>query len=316
VGAQGPVRGFEETTRQGTALVVSALLALSACGGNNAYSPAAPTTNAPVIAATPPPPRVLIVSIDGLRPDALTKTESPNIEGLAKRGAYSFKAQTTLPSNTLPSHVSMLTGYLPATHKVTWDEYLPNRGRVAVPTIFAAARAIGKRAVMVAGKQKFTHFKDTGGLDAFILTSGGDDVCSNEAIVQLETADLMFVHFPDVDLTGHTLKWMSPEYKLRLSVVDRALGRLLSVIAPGTTVIVTSDHGGRDNGHGTSHVLDMTIPWIIAGPGIKSGYEITVPVTTVDTAATAAKIMGLSLPADIKGRVVTEAFVPATSRLP
>ena len=50
---------------------------------------------------------------DGLRPDAISMAGAVNIQSLAARGAYTWTAQTILPSNTLPSHISMLTGYPP-----------------------------------------------------------------------------------------------------------------------------------------------------------------------------------------------------------
>jgi predicted AlkP superfamily pyrophosphatase or phosphodiesterase len=46
--------------------------------------------------------RVLLVSIDGLRPDALLRADAPVIRGLMKRGSYTFWAQTTDMAVTLP----------------------------------------------------------------------------------------------------------------------------------------------------------------------------------------------------------------------
>jgi hypothetical protein len=53
----------------------------------------------------------------------------------------------------------------------------------------------------------------------------------------------------------------------------------------------------------------MTIPWIVAGPGVRVGYEIVGQVRVYDTAATAAWALGLLLPAEWEGRPVMEAFV-------
>lgn len=284
-------------------ILVAVLLFLSGCG---ASTPLAPTAAQPT---PPPPPQVVIVSVDGLRADAIFRGSTLNIQSLANRGAYTWQAQTILPSNTLPSHVSMLSGYLPTVHKITWDDYLPAKGRITVATVFSVARAAGLRTTMVVGKNKFDHFKDTGAVEVYVCTLRGDDDVANQAIVQIQAGfDLMFVHFPDVDLSGHAQKWVSPGYLDRMATADQAIGRLLSTLPGYTTVILTADHGGHDYNHGTSSALDMTIPWIIAGPRTRHGVQLTGSVSTMDTAATAARILGLSLPADAAGKVVTEAL--------
>lgn len=45
--------------------------------------------------------------------------------------------------------------------------------------------------------------------------------------------------------------------------------------------IMTADHGGHDKTHGSNSPEDMTIPWIVSGKGVKAGFVITVPVTTI-----------------------------------
>lgn len=280
---------------------------LAACGSPPPF-PVSPPTLPP--SPTPAPsPRVVIVSIDGLRPDAVQQMNGTNLSGLATSGAYTWKAQTVMPSNTLPSHTSMLTGYTPARHGITWDDYAPDRGRITLPTIFLAARRAGLGTAMVVGKEKFNTLRDTGDMDVFVGGARTDDDVANQAIVRLQTnAALLFVHLPDVDLSGHATFWMSTSYTDRIMSADRALGRIVSALPANTTVIVTADHGGHDNLHGTNNTLDLSIPWIIAGPRTRKSYALTGAVATVDTAATAAYILGLTLPSDITGKPVLEAF--------
>jgi arylsulfatase A-like enzyme len=91
---------------------------------------------------------------------------------------------------------------------------------------------------------------------------------------------------------------------------DDAIARVVAALPQGTTVIVTSDHGGVGFNHGMNQPSDMTIPWIIVGPDIVRGQvlPVTLKVSTMDTAATALKVLGLTLPPDASGRVVDEAF--------
>jgi len=259
---------------------------------------------------------VVIVSIDGLRPDALSRCDAVNIQALAARGAYTWDARTIMPSNTLPAHVSMLSAYPPEVHRILWDEYRPARGRISVPTLFTAVRATGLRSAMVVGKDKFDHFKDTGVVDTYVLAQDDDEVAARAAAEAQSGFNVMFVHFPDVDLSGHSRNWMSPTYMERVVHADQAVGRLLSALPWWTTVILTADHGGgsRANNHGSPDAMDMTIPWVVSGPGTLRGYRLGSAVHTTDTAATAAWLLGIELPAGVVGEPVFEAFAAGRSR--
>jgi predicted AlkP superfamily pyrophosphatase or phosphodiesterase len=278
---------------------------LCGCGHSTSQpSPIAPATPTP----SPTTPRVVIFSIDGLRPDALLQAGAPAITGLAARGAYTWLAQTIMPSTTLPSHASMLSGYVPSAHGITWDEYRPEKGLILVPTVFSVARSAGLRTVLVAGKEKFRQLDVPGMVQRFDLCAGDDQEVATRAVGEaLAGFDLMFVHLPQTDLTGHSQGWMSSAYFDAIANADRAVGRVLAVLPAGTTVIVTADHGGHDFNHGTSQATDMRIPWIVAGPHV-APRAISRTIVTTDTAATAAWVLGLSLAGGASGRPVMEAF--------
>jgi predicted AlkP superfamily pyrophosphatase or phosphodiesterase len=216
-----------------------------------------------------------------------------------------------MPSETLPGHASMLSGEEPEVHRITWDwdGYVPEKGFIAVPTAFSVAKAAGLRTVMVVGKKKLQHLAPPGTVDTFVLAERGDADVANEAIVQAGTGfALLFVHFPDVDTTGHAEGWMSAGYLGALARLDEAVGRLLAALPPETTVILTADHGGRDHGHGRDIAEDTTVPWIVAGPKVTRRGEMTSRVKQTDTAATALWLLGLGLPSGCVGAVVQEPF--------
>jgi phosphopentomutase len=206
----------------------------------------------------------------------------------------------------------MLSGQPPSVHNLTWDDYQPGRGVIPVPTVFSIAHAAGLRTVMVVGKDKLQHLVIPGSVDGFAMTNRGDADIANEAIVQVQAGfDLMFVHFPDTDLCGHQNGWLSAAYTDRVAAVDQAIGRLVSALPAGTTVIVTADHGGRGTNHAAAMPENMTIPWIIAGPRVVARGELARPVRTMDTAATALFVLGLALPQDVAGHPVAEIFASA-----
>jgi predicted AlkP superfamily pyrophosphatase or phosphodiesterase len=288
-------------------LVAAAVCVASACGRSHPSgpSPAGSPTATPSAPQTTPPGRVTIISIDGLRPDAILSTGAPNILALAGRGAYTWRARTVMPSTTLPSHVSMLSGVEPAVHGIVWDEYEPARGRLSVPTIFSVARDRGKRTAVVTGKSKFAYFCDSGACDSWTIADRSDD----DVVGRVSGGpDLLFVHLPDVDRTGHALQWMSDAYLTAVRRADDVVGRIVAALPPDTTVILTADHGGHVDGHGTSEPVDVTIPWVIAGPHTAKGKALSATIRTVDTAATAAYVLGVPLPGAISGRAILEAF--------
>jgi arylsulfatase A-like enzyme len=294
--------------RHAELVILTAALTLAGCGGGAPTSPSGPGIQAPVIPVITNG-RVAIISIDGLRGDAIHTAGASNILALAARGAFSWNAQTIYPSTTLPSHVSMLTGYAPEAHGMTWDEYEPNRGQILVPTIFGLARGKGLRTSVVAGKEKFTHFRDTGACDSFALAPALDDeVTSRAQSAASARPDLLFIHLPQVDLTGHDKVWMSVDYLAAVRRADAAVGRIVASLSPDTTIIVTADHGGHGQNHGTDDRQDTTIPWVIAGPSTARGKQLTSAIVTMDTAATAAFVMGVPGQA-MQGRPIYEAFV-------
>jgi predicted AlkP superfamily pyrophosphatase or phosphodiesterase len=272
-----------------------------------AARPDAPADAAPAATAPAPKRRLVLVSIDGLRPDAIFRAPATNLVQLACKGAYSWQARTILPSITLPSHASMVSGHPPDVHQLLWNDLRP--GFIGVPTFLTQVHARKGRVVLVVGKEKLLQLAPPDTYDVFVWATGGDDDVADKAIAEARAGfDAMFVHFPMVDLTGHGTTWMSPPYLRQVAATDAAFGRLLAALPPGTTVIVSADHGGHDYSHFLGTPEDVTIPWIIAGPGVKKGHALAAPISTMDTGATAAFVLGVKLRPDALGKLVHEAF--------
>jgi arylsulfatase A-like enzyme len=202
----------------------------------------------------------------------------------------------------------MLTGVEPTAHGITFDEYRETF-QLSTPTLPALARAAGKQAVMVVGKNKLKQLALPGTLNHFVLTTRGDDDVVNEAITAISAGfDLLVVHLPQVDQTGHASGWLSAAYVAQLQRTDAAVARLLAVLPPETTVVRTSDHGGKLREHGTRDTVDMTVPWIIAGPKVLRRGPLARGVRAVDTTPTSLGLLGVTPPPGLAGRPVSEAF--------
>lgn len=279
-------------------------------------------TASPTVTPTPRPVirRVLIVSYDGLRPEAIELAPMPNLQAFMQNSAYTLNAQTIFPSATLPAHSSMLGGMCPAKHGVTWNDYIPANGYARGTDLFDLAHAAGLKTVMYVGKEKLRQVTEPANTDIYKFINDRDVVIVEQLLAEFPLDfGLMFVHLATVDAMGHEYGWLSPEQLSATYRGDEALGKLLAALdaydlRAETLIIVTADHGGHDTTHGYSLPEDMTIPWIMAGPGVQA-VQLTTPVQTMDTAATAAYALGLSIPDEWDGAPVLEAFgLPAEAK--
>jgi len=257
--------------------------------------------------------QVIIVSIDGGRPDVLFRAQTPNIQHLLKLCSFTFWAETTDPSITLVSHASMLTGVGPEKHKVIWNDYQPLKGVVTVDTVFKVAKQAKMSTAMIVGKEKFKHLIIENSVDSFSLKPDAKEVVTEalDLFTNKKLPNLTFLHFNDMDVIGHKYGWGSAEQLQAAANVDVAIGRLLNWIkgSPAwhsTDIIITADHGGHEKGHGDNIPSDKVIPWIACGQDIKKGYEIQKPVKTYDTSATALALLNIPVPAEWQGKALKE----------
>jgi predicted AlkP superfamily pyrophosphatase or phosphodiesterase len=312
--------------------LISVLLLVSlslACGKANFVL--APERAAADLALAPVPENsltrtVVLVSIDGLRPDAIAAFKAPTLTRLVAEGSYTLSATTILPSKTLPSHTSMLTGEPPDRHGVLWNTaYDDAPGTLEIPTIFSAARSNGYRTAAFFSKAKFSHLQVPGTLDYsqapggwFGRWSSADTVQDVEAHLAKHKPNLLFVHLTDPDAAGHSYGWMSAQYGRGVLRADAALKRLMKAAddAYGEgkyTLIVTADHGGNGKDHGSDNPLDVTIPWIAWGRGVAPGEIAPTVVRTMDTASTVLFVLGVDTPRNWMGVPIRTAFSVATN---
>jgi hypothetical protein len=260
-------------------------------------------------------PAVVVISIDGLRPDALEPARATTLLRLIDEGAYQPAAQTVLPSRTLPSHTSMLTGVIPQAHGITWNEdRTREHGRVGAQTIFDHAARHGLTSAAIVAKAKFRHLIRDGSPTYAAVPSGrtirtaGEIAAHVERRLRHSRPDLLYVHLPDPDVFGHAFGWMTRPYRFGVRRADAAVARVIGAAdraygEGGYTLIITADHGGARRGHGRGRAEDRTIPWLAWGRGVCPG-RISGLVLIEDTAPTVLELLGVPVPAVMTGRAV------------
>ncbi len=278
--------------------------------------------------AAQPDRTVVIISWDGGKPSVMQKLvkegKLPTVKALLSEGSYSWNAQTIVPSSTLPSHTSMVTGVTVQRHGVTWnDKFRENEGFVKVPTIFELAKKAGLKTAMVFSKSKLKQFAKPQTLDAEEYVGGDADKVAKVAVKVIEEVkpNLMLVHFSDPDSAGHGYGWgnekegvlPSREFLESLQRCDKATGEIVNALKRNgrwqrALVIVTADHGGHNKTHGSADPEDVNIPWIAAGGLAERNGELKQQIKTMDTAATALAALGLNVPDDWDGKPVWAAL--------
>jgi len=112
-----------------------------------------------VLATTVEARSVVLISVDGLRPDYVTQAEQhglkiPNLRRMMRDGVYAEGVNGVVPTITYPSHTTLITGVWPNKHGIwantTFDPERKNYGGwywysedIKVPTLWDAANAAG-----------------------------------------------------------------------------------------------------------------------------------------------------------------------------
>jgi arylsulfatase A-like enzyme len=268
--------------------------------------------------------RVVVVVLDGLRPDAIPALGLRCWQRLAREGAASLRGTTVGPSVTAAAMASLLTGVPPEAHGLRSDRFhLPRRRQPLhpLPRVLAESglptstfvrslplffRRLGRR---IAGHLGVGNAAFAGHTATEILFHATETLAHQER-------GLVLLHWPDCDRAGHAHGWMSERYARAAHRLDLALGMLAACADvgrdPSTLLIALADHGGggvdpRD--HASDHALDRTIPVLLAG-GAVAGEELDAP-SLLDVPATVLWALGLGVPSSYTGRPLLEAFLPA-----
>lgn len=266
---------------------------------------------------------VLIMSVDGMRPDLLLRGGTPNMHKLFANGSYSFWARSTELSITLPSHTSMLTGVTPEKHGITWNDDSQLDVYPKYPSILDLAHQAGYTTSLVTGKSKLAVLVRPGNADFLSVPKQGqreDDtaVAQHAAqIIRRDKPEVMMIHFGDNDKLGHAIGWGTPEQMAVLAIADKGIGQVLQALDDAgltgeTLIILTADHGGTGRWHGPNDPRARHIPWIASGPRIRKGLDLTtdrdLTINIEDTFGTAAFALGIKPEMPVDGKPVMRIF--------
>lgn len=258
--------------------------------------------------------KVLYISTDGLRPDAIAAAHTPNFRAVMSRGAYTLAGCSVMPSISLPCHMSIFHSVPPERHGILVNTYTPMAR--PVPGLVEVLNDSGKRCASFISWEPLRDLSRPGSLSVSTLIAyarnpeAADVLTVQAALPYLHSGefDFVFLYLATIDEVGHDFGWMSQRYLRQVEHVDAHLGTIMENLPADTAVLIHSDHGGHDRSHGTDSAQDMTIPWMAAGPGIRENFEIERRVSLLDTAPTITRILGVTPSVVWEGRAVEEIF--------
>lgn len=249
---------------------------------------------------------VLMILIDGMRPDALS--DIPAAAALAAQSSYALDAATVFPSVTLPCHMSLFHSVAPGRHGTTTNVFAPQVR--PVEGLFEVLRRGGLHSAMFYSWSELRDVARPGSLTETFFRNGHCDVTfpaadravADHALAHLRAggSDFVFTYFGAPDTAGHDHGWMGEEYRRALRGAWDATEALLAAAPADSTVIVTADHGGHGRSHGTDCPEDMTIPVFLRGPAFAPGRVLR-GVSILDLAPTIAALLDLPAPREWEG---------------
>ncbi len=217
-----------------------------------------------------PRPLVVLVSLDGFRPDYLKRGVSPNLDRLAREGVLAKGLVPVFPSLTFPNHVSLVTGQTPVHHGIVnnsmSDPAIPRRFSLSSdesknPAWWQAARPIWVTApaqgrvvstvfwpgseVLIDGMRPHDWLPYQHGMP---LAKRVATLLDWVARPGADRPDLAMIYFSDVDSAGHEQGPESKAVTEAIARVDAALGMLIEGLQRidllnSTTLVIVSDHG-------------------------------------------------------------------------
>ena len=261
-------------------------------------------------------PKVLLIGIDGVRPDVLAEVSTPNIDALKKKGAFTDQTRTTVPSVSGPSWSSMLTGVWPDKHGVIdnqfdgrrYDKYPDFLSRIEfLKPEMSTFAAVDWLPLMQIGGEASTI---SPAVDVRISIDGyvtgwaeGDLEVTSAAVSHLNEADpdALFVYLGNPDETSHQHNSIGAEYREAIALSDYHVGLLVDAIQARKTfheenwlILISTDHGRRaDGGHGGLSDIEMTTFILASGPAVQIG-NVDQDTFIVDVAVTALTHLGIT----------------------
>lgn len=234
---------------------------------------------------------LVLISLDGFRPDYLERYHTPNLDSLIQKGVTTTGMIPVFPSKTFPNHYSIVTGlYTEHTGLIANNMYDPelnafyslaNRAAVQNPKwyggepvwVTAERKGIRTASLFWPGSEAAikgiqpTRWKVYDHVMPY--KDRVDTVISWMAKKDALRPVFVNLYFDAVDTNGHIYGTQSDSLIESVKRVDRIVGYFISELKrigvwPNVNLVITSDHGMQDTSADKVILLDelFNLDWI------------------------------------------------------
>ncbi|RMF23986.1 MAG: hypothetical protein D6760_04305 [Deltaproteobacteria bacterium] len=306
-----------------------------------------------VTGGTPARPSIVLVSLDGVRAASMsccgeTRATTPFLDRLFGEQGIIFDRALTQSVETIPSHMTLLTGLYPSVHGVQDAEHVLGPGVKTLPLLLGRLGYTSAAFTDGAGLARELGFGR--GFDDYVEdftvhlwdVDGWSEKTFDRAIAWIRRRHGMpyfvFIHvtealaphvpargyldlFKDARLDGGTAldEGALVRYEREIRHLDDALKKFVSALdnasdPESTYLIVTSGHGEEFFEHGASgsgaqlYEESIRVPLMMRGPGFKAGRRYTDAIGLIDLAPTIIELAGGDPPQTMQGRSVAKAL--------
>lgn len=280
---------------------------------------------------------ILLITIDTLRADYISvidehKIKTPNIDSLANKGILFTHIFSTAPL-TLPSHISILTGTYPFTHRVRNNGQVLNN--TSVQSINSVLKNYGYNTYAITASyvlhssfglsKDFDYYSNvsktnslTHSVSTQFIERKAEEVVSiaSKLIPYIKKPFFFWIHFYDPHAPynpppNFTHGSPAESYIGEIEYTDFAIGKLLNLLkinklTDNLIICITSDHGEslgqhKEKTHG--HFLynsTLRVPLILYYDNAKP-KKITSYASSIDIAPTLLNLINLPIPNSMQG---------------
>jgi hypothetical protein len=271
------------------------------------------------------PRHVLLIGIDGVSTEGFQFSTTPVLWELIRQGTLSMNTRCVMPSVSAPNWATILSGMGPEQHGVTSNEWSAINHSIEpiitdadgfIPTIFTAIRKAYPEA-------KTGMFHDWDWLGSFVnrrsisrleFTKGHGSITAHASdFIKSEKPLFTFVYYGYPDGVAHRQGHGTREYFDAIREIDSDIGALVAALKESnmyeqTAILVVSDHGFLHKEHGGETMIEMEVPWLIAGPGIRRNVLLEQPNDAMNTTPIIARLLKIEPWSAWIGRAVDAAF--------
>ena len=264
-------------------------------------------------------PHVLMVLLDGWRPDAIAAAHTPTIDMMMQDSAYSMEARVEDTTISGSGHSSFLTGVHRDKHNVHGNSF-GDANYQEYPYWFNLLK-YERPEMHTAAYHNWLPMADAA-LDSSVCgycvdmyVTGSDNSIATQLATDLANKQMdavtIVIDAPDAAGHGYGFHPSIPQYVAAMNQSDVWLGMMMDAIFARTNyaeedwmVIISTDHAGSGYGHGYNIPEHREVPLIIWGA--ESPGTIWPAPDAVDIVPTALHHMGVEVRPewDLDGRAV------------